>query len=344
VQLYELTNALKTDSTYTTCNNFAYNSFNLLGERTYTYKDLTDSIHSFRENAKNQLRIKISTTFAQTFFDTASLKTDSLFKEHFKGFAIVSDPAFGGNALNYFDISNADSRLSLYFSSKKIVKDTLVYDFPFTQSSGHANSIIRERGSSEIANNVSHPAAGDSVVYIQTSPGSYAELKVPGLTGLSNRVIHRAELIADQIYSPAPSDQYFTTPQILYLDTKDTSTNGKYIPIPCDFTTVNLQPNFTYFGGIKKLVDDGQAHMLTRYVFNISRYVQTIVTKGSNNATLRLRAPYNIVNPSSYIDRCNQGISNFNFTLNNVAEGRVKLNGTNNTTTRMRLHIIYSTL
>ena len=59
---------------------------------------------------------------------------------------------------------------------------------------------------------------------------------------------------------------------------------------------------------------------------------------------LRLQAPYNIVNQASYTDRCNQLISPFNFPLNNIAEGGVKLNGTNNTPGRLRLHIIYSTL
>ncbi|MEO6288315.1 MAG: DUF4270 family protein, partial [Ginsengibacter sp.] len=216
-------------------------------------------------------------------------------------------------------------------------------NFPLSASSGHANTITRERGLSEITGNVSHPPTGDNFFYVQTSPGSYVNLKIPGLQGLSNRVIHRAELIAEQEYSGL-SDIDFAAPRVLYLDTKDTSTNDRYIPIPCDFTTANQQPNFSYFGGIGKSYIDAQGKSLSRYVFNISRYVQTIVTRGSNNAIFRLRAPYDIVNRSSYIDRCNQGISSFNFTINNIAEGRVKLNGTNNTPNRIRLRIVYSIL
>ncbi|MDQ6843482.1 MAG: DUF4270 domain-containing protein [Bacteroidota bacterium] len=346
VQVYELTDALKADSNYTTCHTLPYNNFNLLGEKIYAPKDLDDSIHSVRENATNQLRIKISNSFAQQLLDDSTiLQSDSAFKEHFKGFAIVGDQSFGGNALSYFSITSTDSRLSIYLTSNKISgKDTLVYDFPLTQLSGHANSIIRERGTSEITNNVAHPASGDNFIYIQTSPGSYAELTIPGLTSLSNRVIHRAELIAEQAYSSTSVDNYFTGPQFLYLDTKDTSTNGTYIPIPCDFTYFSQRPDFSYLGGTRTTFDDGQQHMLSKYVFNISRYVQSIVTKGRNNAVLRLRAPYNIVNKTGYIDRCNQGISPFNLTLNNVAEGRIKLNGTNNTAQRLRLHIVYSDL
>ena len=223
--------------------------------------------------------------------------------------------------------------------------DTAIYDFACTGSSGHANSIIRERGSSEITNNISHPAQGNDFVYIQTSPGSFANLTIPGLTGLSNRIIHRAELIAEQNYSANTLDNYLTAPQLLYLDTKDTSTSGKYIPIPCDFTYFSSQPNFKIFGGIRQSANDAMGNQINKYVFNISRYVQTIVTKGSNNAVLRLRAPYNIYNPTSYVDRCNQGIAAFNFTVNNIAEGRIKLNGTQPLSPqRMRLHVVYSIL
>ncbi len=343
VQVYSLTNPLHYDSTYTTCDVLPFNNFELLGERTYTPQDLNDSVHAFREDASNELRIKISNAFAQDLIDnSALLGSDSAFKKHFNGFAIIADQSTGGNALNYFDLTSADSRLSIYMrSSKAGVKDTLVYDFPFTRLSGQANSIVRERGNSEIRNNVSHPPAGNDFVYIQTSPGSFATLTIPGLTALSNRVINRAELIAEQVYSP--TNVVFAAPNYLYLDTKDSSTTGKYIPIPCDFSTVSQQQNFG-IGGNKKVENDDQGKPIARYVFNISRYVQNIVTRKTNDDTLRLSAPYNIVNPTSYLDRCGQPVSFFNYTINNIADGRVKLNGTNGTFRQLRLHVVYSLL
>ena len=346
VQVYELLDQFKADTTYTTCHVFTYDNSEVLGEQIYTPARLADSVHAFREAATNQLRIKLSNTFAQRFInDSAEIfKNDTTFTNNFRGFAVIAEQVFGGNAINYFDLGNTDTRVSFYLrSSVANVKDTSVIDFSFTTYSGEANSITRERGTSEITNHLTHPSTGDSLIYIQTAPGSYAELKIPGLSELSNRVIHRAELIVDQAYFPLPSDAYLTTPNYLYLDTKDTST-ATYIPIPCDFTTVNQQPDFTYFGGLKKMVDDGNGHPISQYVFNISRYVQSIVTKGSNNAILRLRAPYTIINQTSYVDRCNQLVSPFSFPLNNIAEGGVKLNGTNNTAKRIRLHIIYSAL
>ncbi|MEO8414062.1 MAG: DUF4270 family protein [Ginsengibacter sp.] len=350
VQVYKLLDKFQPDSvykTYTTCNIFNYDNTELLGEKSFIPARLVDSVHAFREEGANQLRIKLSNSFAGKFIsDSATIfKSDTTFTDYFKGFAITVDQLSGGNAINYFNLSNADTRLSFYFrSSVSNVKDTSVVDFTFGNYSSEANSVIHERGNSEITAHLTHPVDGDSVIYIQTAPGSYAEIKIPGLTGMPNRVIHRAELIVDQVSSPDPSDQYLTAPNYLYLDTKDTSTNGTYIPIPCDFTTTTQQPDLSYFGGFKKIVNDGNGNQISQYVFNISRYVQSIVTKGKNNAVLRLRAPYNIINKTGYLDRCNQLISPFNFPLNNISAGRVKLNGTNNSATRMRLHIIYSTL
>ena len=140
-----------------------------------------------------------------------------------------------------------------------------------------------------------------------------------------------------------PSDAFLTAPNYLYLDLDTSTSASTHIPIPCDFSVVNQQPNFSYFGGVRKIINDGSGPV-SQYVFNISRYVQSIVTKGDGNATLRLQAPYVVSNQASFTDRCNQLVPVFNFPLNNIAAGGVKLNGTNSTTQRIRLHIIYSIL
>jgi hypothetical protein len=274
----------------------------------------------------------------------ANLASDSAFRLFSKGFAIVGDQATGGQALNYFDLASKNTRLSIYTrSSKANVKDSSVIGFPLTVSSGQANSITRERGNSEITNHVSRPADGDSLIYIQTSPGSYALLRIPGLSGLSNRVINRAELIVQQDYSGSSLDNIFQAPVSLYLDTKDTTT-GKYSPVPCDFSQTELSTNFSHLGGAAKKVTDGAGNPVNQYTFNISRYVQSIVTRGKTNTVLRLSAPYYVVVPTAYMDDCNQGIPAFRFPYNNIAQGRVRLNGTNTTPTSIKLRIIYSTL
>ena len=192
---------------------------------------------------------------------------------------------------------------------------------------------------------LAHPVSGDSILYIQTSPGTYALLNIPGLNGLSNRVINRAELIVDQVYSDNSSNEIFDVPVNLYLDVKDSSlTGGSYIPIPCDFSGSELQKDFSHLGGQMHPALDHSGRSITEYRFNIARYLQSIVSKGKNNLTLRLRAPDYVSNKATYTDWCGQSIGPFSTPRNNVGDGRVKLNGTNNSATRIRLYVVYSAL
>ena len=185
--------------------------------------------------------------------------------------------------------------------------------------------------------------AGDNFVYIQTAPGTYAELKIPGLAGLSNRIIHRAELILEQAYSPSVLDNILTPPNFLFLDLKD-SLKGAYHPVPCDFTIADRQPDFGTYGGFKTITKDASGNSVAKYSFNISRYVQKIITNKKITPLLRLSAPDYVRNFTGYLDECNLPIPPFLFPLNNVAFGRVKLVGGSFLPNRIRLRIIYSKL
>ena len=345
VNVFTLGERFKNDSVYKTCDVLNYQSI-LIGEKTYTPTSLRDSVHAFRENAANQLRIPIDKSLIESWFEMgpAMFASDSAFNSRFRGFALVADESTGGQALNYFSLTSQNTRLSLYVrSSKDGKKDTAVFDFPVTGQSGRANSIIRTRGNAEITQHLDQPVEGDSVLYLQTSPGNNVMLSIPGISALSNRVINRAELIVEQLYSPAAMDGVFYTPSALYLDTKDTSATY-FMPMPCDFNMTDLQNNLSILGGNEQRVKDAGGNDISRYVFNISRFVQSVVTRSENNPVLRLRAPFYVTNNRTYLDRCNQVIQPFSYLANPVAYGRIKLNGTNQTASRIRLRVIYSTL
>ncbi len=321
----------------------------ILGSVTYTPQNLKDSVKAFRDTTINELRIKLTNSFGQLLLSQDSsnslnaFKSDTLFKDFFRGFAIV--PATIGNALTYYSITDTKTKLAVYYKYKRTnLSDTaVVANFNLYNGDHSANSIERNRSSSEIALNTFHPAAGDNFIYLQSSPGSYAELKIPGLTGLSNRIVHRAELIIDQAYSPMPVNQIFTPPSFLFLDIKDTGKN--YLPIPCDFNAAGGTPDFASFGGFKTTAKDANGFSIARYTFNISRFVQKIITNGRTNSILRLSAPNYISTPVGYFDDCLQAVPPLFLSLNNIAFGSVKFVGGTTTSTlvnRIRLRIIYS--
>lgn len=343
VQVFPLMQDLRADSIYSTCTLYPYDSW-LLGEKSYFPQELKDSIHPYKEDVANQLRIPITDSLIKNFIrDSALLSSDSAFNVYFKGFALISDEMTGGQALNYFDLRGKDTRLAIYLrTSKDGEKDTTVLSFGFTGNSGSANTIRRNRNSSEITQHLNQPPDGDSILYLQTASGSYAKLNISGIDNFPNSVVHRAELIVDELYDPAGTP--FSVPDLLYIDIVDSAT-GKYIPIPCDFTSNELQSNFRSFGGHPKEVSGPGGNPIHRYTFNITRYVQSMLTRNKENYTIRLRAPFYIENyVEPRLDRCGNLINPFAFPANSIADGRIKINGTNNTATHIRLKIVYSAL
>jgi hypothetical protein len=342
VNVYKLSDAVPFTPDSSTCSAYPYTT--KIGSATYSLQNLSDSIkHVIGDTAAvNQLRIKLDPSFGQSLLARDTIKSDSLFKAFLKGFAIVPNPV--GNALTYYDITSVNTQLAVYYKYKRAnLADTNAVDhFNLSVGSGSANQIVRSRGGAEITNaaNKNNPA-GDNFVYIQTAPGSYATVKIPGLDVLSNRIIHRAELIMEQA-SPTALDNVLVPPSFLYLDLGDSLR-----PIPCDLTLIQGQPDLRTFGGNRDSTKDASGKIVAKYTFNISRYVQKIVTNHRKNSVLRLSAPSYVYNPLNYVDECGQGVPVFLSPFNFVAYGRVKLVGgtlTGTAVNRMRLHIIYSKL
>ena len=180
-------------------------------------------------------------------------------------------------------------------------------------------------------------------LFIQATPGTYATLQIPGLSLLDNRIIHRAELIIEEI---APSTPLLPEPSYLYLDAVDTGTTWKYKPLPYDLSpNAYYNPNSStlpffptngidhaYFGGTPIPKTDPLTGKLTySYIFNISRYVQNIVTKHELSYGLRLSAPYELFY-YGYI---------YSFS-NRLSYGGVKIGNGNNPNYKLRLRIVYS--
>ncbi len=344
VNVYQMnqSNNFRKDSTYMIReNNFTYS--NLLGTRTYAPKDLNDSLILFKEKAKNQLRIKLNNSFGQSLINLDSavtLKSDSAFKAFHKGFAIIPDVSFGGKALNSISLSDTNTKLALYYSYQKNgIIDTTVTYFKFTGTSANANFIQRDYTGTAIAS-YQGGTLPDNQVFIQNTPGSFANIKIPSLATLSKRIIHRAELSMEQVYDP--SDNIYTTPAVLFLDAYD-SARKKYRTIPLDLRIDETGPNYESFGMFGKKTMDVSGNPIKRWNFNLTRYVQNVNTGKEKNYTLRILAPFFVFvlvkDPNTNTD-----FEQFLFLNPDIVNGRVRLGGGNHATQKMKLRIIYSKL
>jgi hypothetical protein len=305
---------------------------------------LRDSVRAFQDTTAGQLRIKLDNSFGRRLldYDTAhAYGSDSAFKTYFKGFAIEADQSTG-NALMAFGIANnPKTKLAIYYRyTKGGQDDTTVSYFLFTGTSAIHNYI--QRDFSSLVTSASNDPGEDNLLYLINTPGTYSTVKIPGLRNLSNRVINRAELIVEEIYDP--SDIMFTPPEALMLDVYD-STLSDYKFMPYDFVpdlSTGL-PNSSY-GLYGKTTVDGAGNPIRVWKFNVTRYVQNMLTKQEPLHDFRLYAAKNAT------ERLKQGIAANNgsyiytsvFVNSQFAFGRVRVGGGNHPTQRMRLRIVYT--
>jgi len=320
-------------------------------------------LNNGRDSVKNQIRIKLPAAWAATLFGRDSIKansgnnafySDSVYRNFYNGIAVIANGV--GNGLLYASLSDTATKLEVHYKRRNGGKIDSVYtslrlnpNFSLSAAnapvSNSSNYILRNRSGFPISN----PASTEH--YLQTSPGSYVNLSIPGLATLSNRIIHRAEIIVEQIPTDPIMDEKFSAPNFLYIDLIDTGATNKWKPIYFDLNTAEVydpdfktsipyiasQINYQYFGGFKRTKTDPLTGGLIKYYnFNISRYVQQIVTERTRSYNIRMYAPFNLNYP--------QYSTTFIPFGNNIAFGRVRIGSGTNPNYKMKLRIVYSKL
>ncbi len=317
-------------------------------------------LNNGRDSVKNQVRIKLSASFAAQLYSRDSIASnsannafynDSIYRNFYNGIAVIANG--GGNGLMYINIADTATKLEVHYKRKNNGKlDSVYSSLRLNPSSGNparpvsntSNHILRTRGGFPISN----PASTEH--YLQTSPGTFINLSIPGLAGLSNRIIHRAEIIIEQIPTDPILDDKLSAPNFLFLDLKDTGSTDKWKPIYYDLNTAQLYDpdyktnipfiaspiDYQYFGGYRRSKNDAFGNLIKYYNFNITRYTQQIVTDRTYNYDLRVYAPFNLYYPQysgTYIPYSN-----------NIAYGRVRVGSGTNANYKLRLRIVYSKL
>lgn len=319
-----------------------------------------------KDSVTGQIRIRLSDVYADKLFKQDSILVprpgftgnaffrDSTFRKIFKGLAVES---IMGEALMTLNLADAKTRLEIHYRQRSNTVLDTTYTVLRLQSSiltsilpsAVANKVVRDYNGSPLLNNLTPGVKNE--IFLQTTPGTFAELSMPGLNIFrdTNRIIHRAQVRITQIPDLNNNlDKVFIAPNYLYLDLKDSSIPIKYKPIYFDLNPLaNYFPDnvprdaffpgaveFGYFGGfLKKKLDPSSGLEISYYDFNITRYMQQLVTRHGTNYDFRVFAPYSFSYPQ-YSPR-NIGYPN------NLGYGRVRVGGTNGNY-KMQLSIIWS--
>lgn len=326
------------------------------GAASIDIRRLGDSVRPFMDSGINLVRIKLSDTYGRKLlydYDTSDVyNNDTAYslKEH--GIQICGDASMGNALLRIglFDQSNTvnpRTKMIVYYrftdTSGNLDTASRIYVVnPYT--SAHSNYIKRDRTApAKVA--AFFPANSDeqdAELYIQTNPGLYSTIQIPAIAGLPNMVIHRAELLIEQIPDETGlSDTYFAAPNLFLAAYSTDSMRRLTVPNDIQFSFGAIS-NLGSFGvaPIAKINNEGKS--VKYYNFDISRYVQGVVTRKEKIFSFVLYAPYN-----GFVYPTETGLYAVNISspsLNPVGLGRVRVAGGNysDRTRRMRLHIIYS--
>jgi hypothetical protein len=328
-----------------------------------------------RDSVNNQIRIKITNVaWVNALFGRDSTKlgagnnnafyNDSIYRRLYNGVAVFAAGG-GSNGLLYANLSDTSTKLEVHYKRKSVgaTKIDSIYTSlklnplfapttPNAPVSNTSNFIVRNRSGYRVTS----PTAGEH--FLQASPGTFVNLNIPGLSAFSNSIIHRAEIIVEQIPTDPVLDEKLSAPNFLYLELKDSGITNKWKPIyydlnntqsydpdykgssyflPLDPSTGSLNINYNYFGGYRRTKPDPfTGGQIKYYNFNVSRYVQQIVTDHTRSYDMRLSAPFNL-NYQQY----SAVILPYG---NNIAYGRVRIGSGSNPNYKLRLRIIYSKL
>lgn len=334
-----------------------FSTGNFLGSASFKVSDLRKQYNTRYANDSvfNQLRIRLDDSFGRLLLDqnnsTGAFQNDTIFKNFLNGFAVIPDTAASGSVMNYFQLSGDRTRISLYYRqlNREGKRDTTVIRFNFipdTARSASANKVHRNYSGSTVAPllNSTQPS---NLVYLQSGPGTAVRISIPGLDTLRNKsyIIHRAELVAQQVYQgPLTLENMFMPPN-LHLFSYSPSNSVEAIPFddvyyfktasflnPRQLDTVFTIDN-SYTGGNPNYIRDAANNRIAEYRLNMTSYLQNIVNGKANRRDFKLSAPY--------FPRFTAKKIGAEF-FNPLAYGRVQVGGGNHPTQKMYVRIYYS--
>ncbi len=313
----------------------------VIGSRTVVVDKLHDSImyRNQKDTVKvaGELRIPLDLSWAGRFINydtTNAYKNDSIFQQRFRGVEVrAAQSSPQKKALTYFNLTdNAKTRITFYCRVQNNGKTDTIAPF-FQYKTGYPEaSMVRSTPAGAYLANINNGLVNDEQIYIQSTTGSYATIQIPALSNLPNAVIHRAELIMDKV--PSLEENFYAPPPRLFIEALSGDT---VFTIRNDFIPANSAIGYD-------LTTLGGTFSANKYVFNLSRYTQSILTKGYRNYTLRVSSPF-IATPTFLTASDMNSNQPFPLIINPMlGGGRVIVYGGGfaDPSKAMRLRIIYS--
>jgi len=261
VRVYELDEAMESDTTYRSNENFEYDP-TILADYSFSPRPRTapDTIID-----RGVLRIPINPELGTKFIENeASMINNTHFKEFFKGLYVDCEKTNASGAICYFNPTHSYTYLRVYYHNSL---DTLFYDFKVSSSDVWVNRYAHDYSGHE------NIFDDNSQLYLQGSAGTKVWVDFPNIKEWADSfeqhvVINEAKLIL----TGAVTDTAMYTPpaSLILVGEKYSGDDTTYVYLPDQYE------GSTYFGGSY----DAKEGIVW---FRISQYMQKLVKSGSYN-------------------------------------------------------------
>ncbi|MFK5855494.1 MAG: DUF4270 family protein [Bacteroidota bacterium] len=265
----------------------------------FTIDTITDTIIT-----PPALRINLSDinpSLGQKLLDATTDQMDSLgvFQEFFNGLFVQSQPIYEDGTMIYFGLTSANTKLSLYYSSKpddtSAMEDSLQYNYYISATSATINKYEHDYNTADPAFKaqvLNHDTIlGAQQIYAQGYGGIQSVIKIPHIVDwarLGNVAINEAKLVLPGV----DNDKFFDAPYQMFL--LEVGDDGIGIPLPDQY-----EGDF-YFDGLYNESNNS-------YEFRITRYIQSLISDTTlPNNGLYLFLFGGSVHPERFIFKGNQ--------------------------------------
>jgi hypothetical protein len=278
--LFELSSDLNEDSTYLSSSNIS-EYFTLDEKLNDTYKLSGDSLIIF----------KLNDTFTERLTSDNDLyKSNSLFKEEFKGIALVPEIISSKGSAYTLNLTSTNSKIKLFYHTEK--NDSLILDYSLSSSAVHkfAQYTYDYNGYQAYDYITNTEDESDGLIFLQGIAGLYSEITFTNIKTWITDTIKYSVLNANltiPTYSDDNIELYHPPEQLsLYYRDEDTS----YYPIE-DYYNYIQQYNYSYDGHL----NDDEKY----YHFDITRHLMAILNGEIKDSSIRI----NNINRSIYPHR-----------------------------------------
>ena len=300
-------NVLTPDSPYYSAHHLPFDSLHPIGSKTFI--PMPDSNITLVGNyypspglvCPPHVRIRIDTAFASKILHAglANLSTSTIFHYFMPGFCIAPynpHQPVGKGAVMYFDPHGAFTKLTFYYRREVLTPaygDTLTYSFEINSNTGYYNYFLHNYKNTPVASRINSNSVANLItnkvpnnadyVYVQSAGGVRTLINLPFLKNYTKKgpiAVNQAQLVVDAVPGTI-STNYNATPQ-LYLVAVDSSYNTYNYP-------VDLSDAYSNYGG-------SYNGATNQYVFNITRFVQAVLTGNTKYYGFYLETAGNTVN------------------------------------------------